>query len=300
MDNRMAMTKQCVEMATIFPKGLELHTLLSGFGFLEGPIWHPHDQYLIFSDIEHSTQYQWSEAGGIEVFRKPSNQANGNAFDANGRVVSCEHASSSVVRHEHGGRLVKALATHFEGHALNSPNDIVVDTLDRIWFTDPTFGRIREHIGILREEEIGHRGVYRIDTDGQLSLVADDLEQPNGLCFTPNGRSLLVNDSAKEHIRKFAITKSGALRGGEIIAKVVGDGPGVADGMKVDSDGRIYCVGPGGIHVFDADGVGLGLLPTPQQPTNLTFAGVDLNTLLITCKTAVYRIKTSVSGMPGF
>ena len=277
-----------------------LERLATGFGFTEGPIWHPTEDYLIFSDIQESRQYRWSEADGVSLFRAPSNQANGNAFDRTGRVVSCEHASSHLVRHEHGGKLVRPIATRYQGKPLNSPNDVVVDRHGRIWFTDPSFGRIRPDLGILREQELAFQGVFRLDPDGSLTLVADDFEQPNGLCFDPGENRLFVNDSWGPTIRVFDVTAGGLLTGGTVWATVTGEGEGVPDGMKVDAAGNLFCNGPGGVHVFTADAVCLGVIRTPEKSTNFTFTGPGLSRLVITASTSVYRIQTRTGGLAAF
>ncbi|MEM9683281.1 MAG: SMP-30/gluconolactonase/LRE family protein, partial [Pseudomonadota bacterium] len=192
-----------------------LDRIADGFSFTEGPIWHPDEHWLVFSDIAKSRQHRWSESDGLEVFRSPSNQANGNAFDTEGRIVSCEHASSHLVRHDHDGKLVRPIATHYDGKELNSPNDVVVDDAGRIWFTDPVFGRIREDLGILRDQELSFQGVYRLDPAGTLSLVASDFQQPNGLCFSMDGRTLFINDSWGPTIHAFAVAEDGSLSGGQ-------------------------------------------------------------------------------------
>ncbi len=278
----------------------ELSVVANGFGFTEGPIWHPTDHWLVFSDIQESRQYRWSEADGLTLFRAPSNQANGNFFDREGRIVSCEHASSHLVRHEHDGKLVRPLATQYEGRQLNSPNDVVVDSLNRIWFTDPSFGRIREDLGILREQDLEIQGVYRIDPDGSLHLVVSDFSQPNGLCFSTDERVLFVNDSWGPTIRAFDVEADGNLSGGDVWTTVSGEGEGVPDGMKTDREGRIFCNGPGGVHVFSPEAECLGVIRMPEKSTNFCFGGPDHSTLFITASTSVYRIPTLTSGLPMF
>ena len=159
----------------IVAENATIETVADGFTFTEGPIWHPTEHWLVFSDIAESRQYRWSEKEGLTVFRCPSNQANGNAFDWEGRIVSGEHAASRLIRHDHDGKLIQPIATHYEGKELNSPNDVVVDSTGRIWFTDPVFGRIREDLGILRDQQLDVQGVFRLDPDGILALVASDL-----------------------------------------------------------------------------------------------------------------------------
>ncbi|MEM1430669.1 MAG: SMP-30/gluconolactonase/LRE family protein [Pseudomonadota bacterium] len=276
--------------------------LLEGFGFTEGPIWHPVEHWLMFSDIAESKQYLWSEAEGLQLFRQPTNQANGNCFDLWGRVVSCEHASSQLVRHTHGGKLVEVLASHYDGQALNSPNDVVCDSTGRLWFTDPAFGRTREDLGLIRPQEQPCQGVYRRDPDGTLVRVVDDFQQPNGLCFDGEEKRLFVNDSWGPHIRVFDVDEAGMLRGGAVWAEVAGDGEGVPDGMKCDADGRIWCNGPGGVHVFVEDGLGggrwIGRVPMPEKVTNFCWGGPEGHTLFITGVSAVWTVETATTHAP--
>ncbi|MEL6947933.1 MAG: SMP-30/gluconolactonase/LRE family protein [Pseudomonadota bacterium] len=287
----------------VIPSDAALERLETGFVFTEGPIWHPDAHFLVFSDIATSTQYRWSEGEGLTIFRKPSNQANGNCFDKQGRVVSCEHAASQVVRHDHDGKLISVLASHFDGKALNSPNDVVCDQLGRLWFTDPGFGRTREDLGILRPQEQPFQGVYRLDPDGTLDAVVTDFDQPNGLCLSLDEAQLYVNDSANPHIRRFDIEPDGGLTGGAVWAEVTGDvvdpvagRKWVPDGMKLSIDGHLFCNGPGGVHVFDADAVCLGVILMPEKSTNFCFGGESRQDLYITASTALYRIPTRTSG----
>jgi len=293
----------------VVPPAAVLETVSEGHVFTEGPIWHPDEHWLVFSDIAASRQWRWTPdtAGGgrgeTALFRCPSNQANGNAFDPRGRIVSCEHATSQVVRHEHGGKLVRPIATHHAGRELNSPNDLVVDALGRIYFTDPVYGRVRPDLGRVRAPELDHRGVYRLDPDGRLVLLADDFENPNGLCFSLDGERLFVNDSPRGHIRVFDLDE-GRVSGGEVWAPVTGDGSRVAgskdwvpDGMKTDLAGRIWCNGPGGVHLFAADARSLGVILMPEKSTNFCFGGPGLHDLFITASTRVYRLRTATTGL---
>ncbi len=286
----------------VIPSDVRLEVLAEGFGFTEGAIWHPDEHWLVFSDIITSVQYRWSEADGISVFRRPSNQANGNCFDREGRVLTCEHAASQVVRHEHDGKLVRPIATHFEGRELNSPNDIVCDGKGRIWFTDPAFGRTREELGILRKQELHFQGVYRLDPDGTLTAVVRDFKAPNGLCLSLDETQLYVNDSKALHIRLFDIDEDGSLVNGRVWADVTGDQPPqftyVPDGMKLATNDTLFCNGPGGVQVFSPQGKCLGTILFPEKSANFCFGGVDRDWLYVTASTRLYRIKTNVKG-PG-
>lgn len=294
----MPLVQRDPRMETVFAKGASLSRIASGFVFTEGPIWHPRDERLIFSDIAASRQYQWTPESGTRIFRTPSNQANGNCFDNAGQVISCEHAASRVVVHDHGGKRVRPLATHFQGKELNSPNDVICDRQGRIWFTDPAYGRTREDLGVIRPQELDFQGVYRLDPDGTLHLVADDFAQPNGLCLSQDETRLFINDSPRGHIRVFDVAADGSLTGGAIWAELTGEGPWVPDGMKTTTEDHILCNGPGGVHVFTPDATCLGLIEMPEKSTNFCFGGPDLQSLFITASTSVYRIETRMTGLP--
>ncbi len=271
----------------------------SGFDFTEGPIWHPTEKHLIFSDMPGDHMRRWTEADGITTFRKPANMANGNAYDREGRIVTCEHATSRVTRTSPDGS-IETLASHYDGKELNSPNDIVVGDDGAIIFTDPSFGRM-PYYGVPRDAELSFRGVYRIDpADLSLTLLADDFDQPNGLCFSRDGKRLFVNDTMRQHIRLFDIAAGGTLANGLVWAETTGDGDGAPDGMKIDSQGNIYCTGPGGIHVFDSNAQCLGVIQVPEGTANFAFGDDDLRSLFITASTSLYRIRVKVPGHPVF
>ena len=272
-----------------------LETVGSGYGFVEGPIWHPYEKWLIFSDMPGNRMRRLTADGRIEIFREPSNKANGNTLDRRGRILTCEHATSRVTRTEADGRIV-VLATHYDGKELNSPNDIVVAADGAIYFTDPTYGRM-EFYGVLREQELSFQGVYRIDVNGALTLLADDFAQPNGLCFSLDASRLFVNDTERQHIRVFNVASDGKLTGGAVWAETSGKGRGAPDGMKIDSRGNLYCCGPGGIHVFNPSSDFLGVIPMPEHTANFTFGDDDLRSLYITASTSLYRQRVRVPGL---
>ena len=268
----------------------------TGFGFTEGIVWDKARRQIIFSDMKHDHVRCWSEREGVRTYRKPSNKTNGNTYDMRGRLVSCEHATSRVVREEGDGTR-SVLASHWRGQELNSPNDLVVKSDGAIYFSDPTFGRIREDVGLLRPLTLDFRGVYRIGPDGsQLELLVDDFEQPNGLCFALDEKRLFVNDTPRKHIRVFDVRPDGTIGNGRIWGETTGELPGAPDGMKIDSEGHVYCTGPGGIHVFDHDGRCLGVVLTPERPTNLAWGDEDLRTLYITAQTSIYRARLKTPG----
>lgn len=281
---------------SIVGEGLEVEVLGTGFDFTEGPIWHHLERHLTFSDMpgDHMRRW-WPNTGKIETFRKPSDMANGNAYDRSGRMVTCQHATSSVTRTEIDGT-VTTLATHFEGKELNSPNDIVVHSSGRIYFTDPTYGRM-PGFGVERDCELDYRGVYSMADDGtDLRCHAKDFGQPNGLCFSGDESRLFVNDTDHKHIRRFAVAADGALCGGEIWATPQGELPGHPDGMKVDCNDNLYCTGPGGVQVFATDGTCLGVILVPELVANFTWGEDDMKSIFFTASTSLYRCRVKTPG----
>lgn len=282
-------------MEDVVSSSAKLEQLATGFGFTEGPIWHGVGSYLVFSDIPNSTMYRWSGDAPAEVFRKPSNMANGNVFDDQWRLLTCEHETSRLTRTELDGSIT-VLADRYSGRELNSPNDVVVAKNGSIYFSDPTFGRA-EFYGVPREAAQECRGVYRLDPGGQEPvLLLDDFDQPNGLCFSPDERLFYVDDTARGHIRVFTVGSDGSLSGGDIFAAPSGPEDGLPDGLKTDVEGRVYCTGPGGIHVFSTEGKCLGVIRVPEVAANFTWGGADRTQMFITASTSLYRIATQVRG----
>jgi gluconolactonase len=279
-------------IAEIVDPGASVETVAAGFQFTEGPVWHPARQDLRFSDIPANRIYRWHAAEGVTVYREPSQMANGNTYDRAGRMLSCDHATIRVVREESGGAL-QVLASHYDGKELNSPNDIIVSRDGGVWFTDPTYGR-RGHTGVERPQVLGFQGVYRVDADGTLQLLALDFEQPNGLCLSLDEGFLYVADTTRRHIRRFALNEDGTLGTCDVFA----DSP-APDGLKVDSQGNLYAGGPGGVHVYDRDdGTCLGVIRTPAFCANFTWGGDDMRDLFMTASTALYRVRVQVPGVP--
>jgi gluconolactonase len=272
-----------------------IETVVGGLGITEGTVWHPREQCLVFSDLSAGKVYRWEEGKGAAVLRMPSNITNGNYIDRQGRVISCEHATSCVVRFE--PRFVRVIASHYQGREFNSPNDIVCDSRGRIWFSDPLFGRTNPRVAVLREPQLGFQGVFRLETDGAVTLVADDFDEPNGLCLSPGEDALYVDDTHRGHIRRFELRADGSVTGGEEFATVQGEGIGKPDGLKVDIQGRVYCTGPGGIHVFTAQGELLGVITTPAKTRNFCFGGPDGRTLYLAMDQAIGRVAMKVAGV---
>ena len=274
-----------------------MERIAAGFGFTEGPLWR--GGHLLFSDIPNSRIVRWEpkeEGPEVTTFRHPSGNANGHTLDRQGRLLSCEHSTRRVTRTEPDGTLT-VLASSFEGKRLNSPNDVVVAPSGAIYFTDPSFGLPNRTEG----KELDHQGVYRIDPDsGELTLLIADFDLPNGLAFSPDATRLYVDDSAEHHIRAFDVAADGSLSGGEVFAALPGkEGEiGVPDGMKVDIAGNIYCTAQGGLWVLNASGELLGRIICPEQPANCGWGGDDWQTLYLTARTGIYRVRLNVPGVP--
>lgn len=283
---------------------LEMEQIASGFIFTEGPVWHPVERHLTFSDIPGDKMYRWAPAGdggrgALSLYRQPTRMANGNTYDRQGRMLSCEHNTSRVVREEADGSLT-VLASHYQGRQLNSPNDIVVKSDGRIYFTDPAAGR-SERYGRFRPQELDFQGFFRVDPDGgNLTLLGGDFIVPNGLCFSRGEDRLFVNDTRRRHIRVFGVQPGGLVSGGAVWAETTGEGEGIPDGMKVDSGDNLYCTGPGGIHVFGPDAACLGVIRTPERAANFTWGGGGMRDLFITATTSVYRTRVKVPGLELF
>lgn len=298
----MAHTASDPRFAAIIDPSAEVRQLGTGFVFTEGPLWHPAEQYLLFSDMPGDVRRRWSASGGIEVEAQPSNKGNGLTYDAALNLLVCEHATSAVARISPDGKR-EVLATHFEGRELNSPNDICVAADGSIYFTDPVFGRM-EHFGVPRPLEMGFQGVYRLAPDhrpgDEAQLVCDRslFGQPNGLCFTPGERLLYVNDTEQANIRAFEIAADGSLANGRVFAEGIAedDRGGRPDGMKVDADGNVYVTGPGGIWVYNPAGAKLGEIAFPEGVANMHWGGEGWRTLFVTATTSLYAVDLKVRG----
>lgn len=283
--------------STIVGSSVECEKLASGFLFTEGPVWNTREDCLLFTDIPNNQILRWSAKEGITVFRKPSNMANGLAFDHQGRLLACEHAVSQLTRTEKNGQ-VTVIASHYQGKELNSPNDVVVKSDGAIYFSDPSYGR-NDYYGVQRNCDLAFKGVYRAEANGEnLTLLADDFDQPNGLCFSSDESKLFINDSERAHIRVFDVKADGTLTNNRVWTELTGSHPGVPDGMKIDSQDNVYCTGPGGIHVFDRSAKCLGVILVPEVAANLAWGDKDLCSLFITASNSLYRVRVKTPGRP--
>lgn len=268
----------------------------------EGPVYFPHGDYLVWSDIPNNRTLQWAEGMGVRVLSHNANNCNGATRDALGRRVTCEHLSRSVVRFEpDGSRTV--LAHSHKGRPLNSPNDVVVASDGAIWFTDPTYGIKSDYEGRRSDSEQEGCFVYRLDpATGDVEAKIRTLRMPNGLAFAPDESVLYVADSSRSHAEDglhhvFAYPVDGLASLGEGHALITIEN-GVPDGLRVDEFGNLWVSSAQGVEVFAPDGTPLGVLHVPETVANLTFGGPKNNRLFIAATTSVYAVYTAVCGAP--
>ena len=284
------------EFESLVDRSEAIRRLATGFHFTEGPIWHPREHYLLFSDMPGDVRRRWDEKDGVREVLRPANKCNGMTYDAHLNLIVCEHSTSCLIRETPSGRR-ETLASHFEGQELNSPNDVCVRADGSIYFSDPWYGRMPVY-GRERERVLGWQGVFRVAPDGMLSLAVqrDDFAMPNGLCFSPDEKRLYVNDSERHLIRVYDVAPDGTLRGGRLFAEGISSPqePGVPDGMKCDEQGNVWCTGPGGVWVFSPRAQLLGRIAAPEKVANLHWGGADLHTLFLTASTSIYAVRTRI------
>jgi gluconolactonase len=270
--------------------------IAGGFEFTEGPVWHP-DGYLLFSDIPAARIYQYTPDGQVSVFREHSGNSNGLTLDPQSRLIACEHGNRRVSRTIADGTL-ETVADRFGAGRLNRPNDVVAKSDGTIYFTDPPYGQRPADPPYRPEErEQPCNGVYRVGIDGSITLLADDFERPNGLAFSPDESILYIDDSTKRHVRAFDVLPDGSIANSRIIADLDHPQPGSPDGMKIDMQGNLYVTGATGVWVFTPAGECLGVVVTPERPANLAWGDADRQTLYITARTSLYRVRTLVPGV---
>ncbi len=273
---------------------VHVEKLYTGCRWAEGPVYFGDGRFLLWSDIPNDRIMRWDETdGSVSVFRQSSNNANGHTRDRQGRLVSCEHAGRRVTRTEPDGTIT-ALADNYRGKRLNSPNDVVVKTDGSIWFTDPSYGIMSEYEGNQAESEIGACYVYRIDGDsGELTVVAEDFDKPNGLAFSPDESILYIADTGASHdpdgprhIRALDVSADGASLSNSRIFATCDNG--LFDGFRCDTDGNIWSSAADGVHCFTPDGTLIGKILVPEVVANVVFGGPKKNRLFICGTTSIY------------
>jgi len=278
-----------------------LETLASGFRWIEGPVWMGDANCLLFQDLPNDRTMRWIEKLGVSVYRSPSNFANGQTRDRQGRLIACSHRGRCLYRTEYDGRVTTLVERH-DGKRLNSPNDVVVKSDGSIWFTDPLYGISNDYEGGRQVSE-QPAAVYRFDPkDNNIRIVADDFDGPNGLAFSPDESRLYIAetgdqtiDHPQQYIRVFDVDADrSTLSDGDIFHKIE---PGYCDGMRVDEHGNIWSSAADGVHCISPDGELLGKILVPYRVSNLTFGGPAKNRLFIGGSNTLYSIFLNCRGV---
>jgi gluconolactonase len=292
LDNRFA---SCIKGSA------KVEKLYEGCRWAEGPAYFPLMRAVIWSDIPNDRMMRWDETTGVTgVFRHPAGYTNGNTVDREGRLVSCEHGNRRVTRTEHDGSIT-VLADQHDGKRLNSPNDVVVKSDGSIWFTDPPYGIESDYEGHKGEVEQGGNYVYRIDAGtGEVRVVADDFDRPNGLAFSPDESKLVISDTgsaATRHFRIFDVNDDGTLSGGDVLTQCTVGG---FDGFRFDTEGRIWTSAGDGVHCITLEGDLIGKVKVPEGVANVVFGGFKRNRLFICGTTSLYSVMLPVQGAKTF
>jgi gluconolactonase len=281
----------------------KVERLATGTRWAEGPVWFGDARCLLWSDVPGNRMLRWDEeTGAVSDWRRPSGYANGNTRDRQGRLITCEHGGRRVSRTELDGRVV-TVADSFEKKKLNSPNDVVCKSDGSIWFTDPSFGILGWYEGAKAEPELP-TSVYR--WDGNLSVVAEGINQPNGLAFSPDESILYIVESRSVPRKILAYD----VVGGKSLANrrvLIDAGPaGTPDGFRVDTEGNLWCgwgmgaEGLDGVHVFNPDGKPIGRIDLPERCANVCFGGVHRNRLFMAASTSLYALYVNAQGVAYF
>jgi len=280
--------------------------LATGMRWCEGPVYFGDGRYLLWSDIPNNRIMRWDEeTGNVTVFRRPSNNANGNTRDRQGRLVTCEHDARRVTRTEYDGAIT-VLIDKFDGKPLNSPNDVVVKSDDSIWFTDPPFGILGNYEGHVATQELP-TNVYRLDPrSGGATVVAGDIKGPNGLAFSPDEKTMYIvaSRATPREILAYDVIDDGTrLANGRVL--ITAEEGGTPDGFRVDVDGNLWCGwGMGspaldGVKVFDSQGKPIGFIALPERAANVCFGGRKRNRLFMAASHSVYSLYVNTQGVPG-
>lgn len=279
---------------------VHLERLCTGMLWTEGPVYFPHGDYLLWSDIPNNRMLQWIDGVGYRVFRENSNNSNGNTRDRQGRLVTCEHLTRRVIRMEYDGSIT-VIADSYDGKRLNSPNDVVVKSDGTIWFTDPPYGILSDFEGKKSEQEQVSCFVFRSDPrTGSLDVVADDFDKPNGLAFSPDETILYVSDTGlshrkdgPHHIRAFDVSNGETLKNSSVFTEIEN---GVSDGFRLDIEGNIWTSTGGGVQCYSPEADLLGEILIEEVVSNLTFGGPKDNRLYVTATTSLYAIYVGTRG----
>jgi len=281
---------------SILPNDAQLIKHVTGFEWTEGPAYFDNGDYLIFSDIPNNRMIKWSDSDGMSVFREPANFTNGKFVDSNGRLISCQHGTRNITRTEIDGTIT-SFRGNYRGEKLNSPNDLVENSMGDIFFTDPPYGILSNHEGYKSESELGENYVFRLRTDkNSLEIFSDDFDKPNGLCFSPDENFLYVTDSGDPgNIKCLELNDAYEVKSSKVFAVIR---PGVPDGLRVDINGNIFTSAWDGIQVLNTSGDLIGKILVPEDRTaNCCFGGKLKNRLYITSDKSIYSIILNTTGV---
>ena len=294
------------------PPRAKVETLAEGFSWSEGPVWISEGGYLLFSDVPNNRIHRWTKTGGATLFLHPSGGSDGEGFREPGSnglkpggpgfILVADQGNRAIARLDLRTKAKRLLASRFGGKRFNSPNDLAIARDGAIWFTDPPYGLEGIDGSPLKEQPVN--GVYRLGTDGRIALVEAELRYPNGIAFSPDGRTLYVSNSdpARPVILAYDMAASGAVSRRRVFADMTALAarrlPGLPDGIAVDERGNLWATGPGGVRVFRPDGRELGLISTGAAISNCTFGGSDGRTLFMTSGSMLAAVRTKVRGAP--
>ncbi len=265
------------------PNNAKLEKISTGHVFVEGPVWKD-GVGLLFSDMGSNSINKWTPESGTTVFLKPSFVSNGLAYDNEGNLILMQTGKRRIVSLEKDGTTQTSLADKFEGKRFNSPNDIAVKSNGTIFFTDPDF-----NLPDGEKPELSIKGIYRLGKNGSVKLLDDAFDKPNGICFSPDEKKLYVCESPKAIVYVWDVVDDSTIANKKLFYAI--PEKGYADGMKCDTDGNLYCTGPGGVWIIAPDGNLLDKIATPETPTNCNWGDSDRKTLYITARTSVYKIR---------
>lgn len=269
----------------------DLTKVASGFGFTEGPVW-DESGFLYVSDETLNKIFKVNVKSGQKQEVIALGDPDGNTYDRQRRILDCASVLRAVIRLSPDGKSYTIVADRYQGKRFNSPNDVVLGPDGAIYITDPTSDLPKG-----QKQETPFQGVYRISKNGKVTLLTKEIGQPNGLAFSPDGKKLYVDDDQDLNIRVYDFNSDGTISNGRIFgSEKAPEKEGVPDGMRLDTNGNLYVVGPRGIWIWSAAGEHLGTIVVPEQPANLTWGGAGYSTLYITAGTSVYRIQTKAHG----
>jgi gluconolactonase len=263
---------------------IRVEELAKGYDFTEGPAWSK-DGFLIFSETPSNLLLKWTPGQTVQPFRPNANGPSGNAFDAQGRLYTCETHTRRVVRTDKTGA-IEVLADKWEGKRLNAPNDVVVSKTGHVYFTDPAFGEQSDH------RELDFYGVYHIPPKGPMKLVAKPTGRPRGIALSPNGRTLYVVNADERNVRAYEVDHNGDVSGERVLIPHIAAIPG---GIQTDPAGKLY-IAADGVAIYTAEGEPVHVIAMKDHPSNCTFGDPEGKVLIVTAHHGIYRIRLDGKG----